>query len=571
MRKTMIILSLLLTFLICAGHGETASQGSMTINLTQAQTATGGDSSENPPVLSIAPREIDLGIIQPGETAFGEFTFRNMSKGKLDWSTVGPEGWDEAEMPALRSAVEHDVDYMRLEVSVAGHAESFYFDRSRASSFKTIIKLEAANKSILRLKELKPGAYRLAMRIASTGGSRTIFVAFRIVAAQENPAINLNPQRLDMGTMPAGNTTSRRIELINEGKEMLTWSIVRPKGGRAGGSSIFKKERYVSFYNDENKQKNSYIVPNHLKNTLELLGKWSAADGYPQSKGSVSTMKYSFYGTGIKLYLKTHSEEGNLLFYIDDQPLNLHDWLARDQGVHELDLAENLTTGLHVLTVICREGRMELEGVKIQGVDVMKGPAGWMSVFPISGTTTSETDYINVRINTDSMAPGLYADEINFKSNGGDTIAEVYVEIASDASPKIIDVFLYIKDLDFVFTSHPQAEAQRFLQNGYTKEGIAFRLFAPETPGTTGFYRWFNPDLGDHYYSSDRTGGGQKLDGYVFEGTIGNIATSRMTNTRELYRWFNPSSGRHYYSTDPKGGTRLRKGYRFDGIAGYVR
>ena len=265
---------------------------------------------------------------------------------------------------------------------------------------------------------IRPGmdmAHRLALRIASTGGQRTIFVAFRIVAVQEAPAINLNPQRLDMGGLAPGTAVSRRIEMTNSGKEMLTWSIVKPKTGKSASSAAFKKERYISFYGNVDKLKGSYTLPEHLKNKMELLGKWTAPDGYPQTRGAVGTLKYAFYGTGIKLYLKTHSEEGNLLFYINDQLLNLHDWLAHDQGVHELVLAEHLPLGQHVLTVVCRDGRVELEGAKTLGMDVMRGPAGWMTVFPISGTTTSETAYINVRINTDGMAPGYYADEINFR------------------------------------------------------------------------------------------------------------------------------------------------------------
>ncbi|HQL00950.1 MAG TPA: hypothetical protein PK090_09255 [Smithellaceae bacterium] len=571
MRKTMLILLFFITLSVCIWPDEAKTQGPSSPGVLQAQPSEAVNAQDMPPVLSIAPREIDLGVIQPGEIAFGEYTFRNLSKGKLEWSTAGPEGWDELQKNVLKGAMDVDVDYMRLEVAVSGAAESFYFDRSRPTAYQTIFTLESGGKSLIRRKDLKPGAHRLALRIASTGGQRTIFVAFRIVAVQEAPAINLNPQRLDMGGLAPGTAVSRRIEMTNSGKEMLTWSIVKPKTGKSASSAAFKKERYISFYGNVDKLKGSYTLPEHLKNKMELLGKWTAPDGYPQTRGAVGTLKYAFYGTGIKLYLKTHSEEGNLLFYINDQLLNLHDWLAHDQGVHELVLAEHLPLGQHVLTVVCRDGRVELEGAKTLGMDVMRGPAGWMTVFPISGTTTSETDYINVRINTDGMAPGYYADEINFRSNGGEKTAEVYVEVYTDASPKIIDVFLYSKEMDFVLTSNPQAEAKRFLQNGYAKEGIAFRLFAPDTPGTTAFYRWFNPDLNDHYYSTDRAGGSKKLDGYVFEGAIGNIATSRMTNTRELYRWVHPSTGRHYYSTDPKGGAKLRRGYRFDGIAGYVR
>ncbi len=93
----------------------------------------------------------------------------------------------------------------------------------------------------------------------------------------------------------------------------------------------------------------------------------------------------------------------------------------------------------------------------------------------------------------------------------------------------------------------------------------------PETPGTTAFYRWYNPQKNDHFYHYDYAGGGKNLQGYIFEGTLGNIATSKLTNTRELYRWYNPASGRYFYTTDPKAGNVRKNGYRFDGIAGYVK
>ncbi|MFO7568258.1 MAG: hypothetical protein R6W75_00560 [Smithellaceae bacterium] len=569
------ILVVFLTLMICAfpvmayAEPDYSPAGHMT--LSQAESTATEERAERRPVLSIAPREIDLGMLQPGETSFAEYTFRNLSPGALEWSISAPDGWEEEQRRGLKSMITNQVDYLRLELTVSSHAENFYFDQSRPTVLKTSLKLEAGGRTMVCHRELRPGAHRLALRVASPGGQRTIFVAFRIVAAQEKPALHLKPQRVDMGTLLPGKTASSKINLTNKGKEMLVWSVVKAKTKRAGVEPSFRRERYVSFFNDDRTKRNDYAVPAYLKNSLEISGKWSDIEGYPKSKGAVSSMKYHFYGTGIRLYVKTHSEEGNLAFYMDDQRLNLHDWFADVEEGSELLLAEGLALGNHTLTIVCREGALEIEGVKILDVDVLRGPQGWMSVFPISGTTTSETDYINVRIDTSGMAPGYYADEILFKSNGGDKTAEVFVEIMLEASSKIMDVYLYSNELDFVFTSNPQAESKRFIQNGYVKEGIAFRLFAPQTPGTTSFYRWFNPDLGDHFYSYDRAGGGKKLDGYVFEGSIGNIATSRMTNTRELYRWVNPSTGRHYYSTNAKGGASLRKGYRFDGIAGYVR
>ncbi len=569
------IFILFVALVICAcpiiGVAQTGDLKPQQADIARAGSAASSDPGGQRPVLSIAPREIDLGMIQPGETSFGEYTFRNLSSGTLEWSVSGPEGWEGAEGRALKSVITNQVDYLRLEITVSSHAQNFYFDQSRPTVLKTNLKLEAGNRTVVCHRELRPGSHRLALSVSSEGGHRTIFVAFRIVAAQEKPALHLNPQRMDMGLLAPGKKLSSRINLTNKGKEMLVWSVQRPKVKSAAQQTGFKKERYVSFLSDEPARKNDYVVAAHLKGTLETLGKWADQEGYPKSRGAVSSMKFQFYGTGIRLYMQTHSEEGALTFYINDQRLSFQDWYGVDEASQELLLAEGLAPGNHTLTIVCREGSLEVEGVKILGVDVQRAPAGWMSVFPISGTTTSETDYINVQIDTSGMTPGYYADEILFKSNGDDKIAEVFVEIISDASSKIIDVFLYSKDLDFVFTSNPTAESKRFVQNGYVKEGIAFRLFAPQTPGTTSFYRWFNPDIGDHFYSYERDGGGKKLDGYVFEGSIGNIATSRMTNTRELYRWVHPSTGRHYYSTNPKGGTTLRRGYRFDGIAGYVR
>ena len=234
-------------------------------------------------------------------------------------------------------------------------------------------------------------------------------------------------------------------------------------------------------------------------------------------------------------------------------------------------LAEGFADGPHVLTIVNKEGNLKLEGVKISGKDVIRGPAGWMTVLPNSGTTTSQTNYLNVTLNTGQLSPGYYGDNIVFKTNGGDEIVEVYVEVLQDNVSKVIDIYRYSRGLDYLFTADPQMETKRLNQNDYVKEGIAFRLFAPETPGTRSFYRWYNPQKKDHFYHYDNKGGGKNLQGYIFEGAIGNIATSKMTNTRELYRWVNTSTGNHFYSTDPRGEKVVKNRYRFEGIAGYVK
>ncbi|MEE9912642.1 MAG: hypothetical protein K4571_13090 [Deltaproteobacteria bacterium] len=526
---------------------------------------------EQRPVLTVTPREIDMGSIRPGETALGEFSLKNIAPGSMEWSVSCPEDWQSVAGKISKAKASGEPVYLNMELTVADNTDNIVGEKSKSSTYRTSIKMGTDGKELICQRDLKAGTYRNAIRLTSTGGRRTIFVDFRIHALQEIPSISLNPQRLDLGEQLPGKIISKRIELTNKGREMLKWSVVPPDAKAAELTRELQKERYFSFHNETVAEQGHYAVPDHLNSSMELIGKWTERNGYPLSKGNASAIKYRFHGTGISLFLQSHTEDGNCSVYLDEVLINLPDVLYGQWEKKELLIAEGLPDGPHTASIIIKEGSLELEGIKVFGKNIIRGPKGWITVFPNSGTTMNEKDYINIKVDTSYLAPGCYGDQIIFKSNAGQEIAEIFIDVLSDSGHRVIDIFLYSKDLDFLFTADPLAESKRLIQNGYVKEGIAFRLFAPQTPGTTSFYRWYNPRIKDHFYHYDRTGGGKKLIDYVYEGMIGNIATSRMTNTRELYRWFNPSTGRHYFSTNPKGASGLRKGYRFDGIAGYVR
>lgn len=526
------------------------------------------------PVLSVTPREIDLGAIKPDEAAFGEFSLRNVAfgaSGDMEWSASCPEGWNGSASKIIKGKVTNQPDYLHVEVAVKGNQENYFWEQQRISTYRTTIKMESKGKEISCHKDLKAGSYRNAIKLTSAGGQRTIFTDFRIHALQEVPSIDLNPQRLDLGVQLPGKIISRRIEVTNKGTETLKWSVVLPQVGTLEYSKELPKERYVSFYNEQLQDTGRYTVPDHLKDSVELIGKWIEKKGYPTSMGSASSIKFHFQGTGISFFLQSHTEEGNCSVYLDEELLNLPDALSGQWEKKELVIAEGLTDGPHHVSIVIKEGSLELEGVKIFGREIKRGPKGWVTVYPNSGTTRNEKDYVNVKIDTSYLSQGYYGEQIVFKTNVGKKTAEVYADVLSDSGHKVIDVYLYTKNMDHLFTADPQAESKRLIQNGYVKQGIAFRLFLPQTAGTTSFHRWYNPQNRDHFYHHDRSGGGKKLDGYVYEGIIGNIATSRLTNTRELYRWFNPSTKKHYYSTNPSDAVMTRKGYRFEGIAGYVR
>lgn len=522
------------------------------------------------PVLTVTPREIDLGSVKPGETVFGEFSLKNMAPQTMDWTASCPEGWEASGVRSLKGTVSGEPVYLHLELGVAESIE-VSGDKARKQSFRTNMRLESAGKEFVCQKDLKAGVHRLSFKLSSPGGQRTVYVGFRIHALQETPSIHLNPQRLDLGVQLPGKILSKRIELTNRGREMLSWAVTAPKLKPGERPDDLPRERYISFHYDQLPEPGKYMVPDHLKESMEVIGKWTEKNGYPMTKGGAGSLKLRFHGSGISVFLQSHTEEGNCAIYLNEIPVNVPDVLSGEWEKKELIIAEGLPDGPHVVSIVIKDGSLELEGVKVFGKEIMRGPRGWITVFPNSGTTSTETDYINIKVDTANLAPGYYSDQIYFKSNAGEEKVEIFVDVASDMSAKIIDVYLYSKDFDHLFTSDPQADSKRLIQNGYIKEGIAFRLFASQTPGTTSFYRWYHPVFRDHFYHHDRTGGGKKLDGYVYEGIIGNIATSRMANTRELYRWLNPSTKGHYYSTNPKAATGVRKGYRFDGIAGYVR
>jgi hypothetical protein len=272
------------------------------------------------------------------------------------------------------------------------------------------------------------------------------------------------------------------------------------------------------------------------------------------------------------VFLSMENDEEGVAFLVDDKHAIEPDCREGQKETKECLVAEGLPYGQHILSIINKGSHLVVEGVRVHSRDVKNGTPGLISIFPDSGDTTRETDYVNIMASTKQLSPGFYDENIIFNSNGGKAIIEVSLEISADNKmTRVVDVYRYAAGSDYLYTANPEAEANIIHTKAYKKQGIAYRLFSQGAPGTTPFHRWYSAERNDHFYSYDLHGEGRSLKGYVYEGVIGNIATSRLTNTRELYRWYNPSTGRHFYSTDPNGEAISKRGYRFDGIAGYVR
>ncbi|MBN1473078.1 MAG: hypothetical protein JW914_00540 [Syntrophaceae bacterium] len=526
------------------------------------------------PVLSISPREVNLGNIAPGDANSGLFTLKNMGSGSLEWSVRKPEGWRHRSGEEMFSIMPAKSDYLRVEVSSLPDEEQLADESSDDAALHLVeMKLEGEAQSVTFYKKLSEGMHKEAIRISSNGGDRTIFVAFSISAsAGSGSLINLNPKRIDMGSVLPGKTVSKRIMLTNKGKDRLEWSVAVEKPKRKEKAADFKKGRYISFHNDEVINKNVYSAPAHLKEIMELSGRWTETDGYPSGAEGDNIIRLNFSGTGIILYLATFPEGSGFHVYVDERPVSSRSWPSEfKEKKGELLIAEDLAEGSHVLTMVSKDSRLVFEGVKILGKNISRAPAGKTSIVPISGTILTQTNYLRVTFNSTGLAPGYYSDNIIFTGNGGEEVVELFAEVIPESAGRDIDIYRYSRGEDYLFTAFPSQDTAQFGRKNYTKDGIAFRLFASGTPGTTPFYRWYNAQKRDHFYHHDQAGGGKNIQGYTFEGSIGNIGTSKLTNTRELYRWYNASSGRYLYITDSRAAGLRSKGYSFDGIAGYVK
>jgi hypothetical protein len=524
----------------------------------------GDDRDPLRPALTITPGEIELGALGPGDEAKAVFHLKNAGSGKQSGTIAGPEGWTPTGNQNLPAIVGEEPEPFRIHLIYVKEV-----GQGKNRSCSLILRLEAAGQSVAFRREVPAGELREAIRFASADGSQAVFFRARLAELPSAPVLAVEPIRIDFGTVRAGELISKRIILKNRGREPLKWRV-----GVAGTRGMPATApppvgRYVSFRH-ETAVTGPYTLTGQIREDLELTGIWTEDGGYPSGQGEQNTLRYRFTGTGIRLYFWKSPDGGPFSVFIDEQFIDIIDGFAERRERVEVLIADALTDGPHLFGIVNGGGKVTLEGVHLFGKPIQRGPRGWITVFPDSGSTTRETDYINVTLNARQLLPGIYGEHLLFTSNGGEADVPIFLDVAVETQPRFIDVHRYLAGFDYLYTTNPQAEATRIQVKGYRHTGIAFRLFAPGTPGTTEFFRWFNPLKGDHFYSYDPKGG-KPLPGYIFEGSIGNIGTSRLTGTRELYRWFNPTTNGHFYTTEQGGEGITKKGYRFDGIAGFVR
>ncbi|HRU88140.1 MAG TPA: hypothetical protein P5172_04185 [Syntrophales bacterium] len=516
------------------------------------------------------PDTIDFGEIGAAKLKKGQAVMTFADAEKKDWSVTLPEGWICKSDHPLTGQISrrHPVKinlFMKTSLLTAGENEQHHH------LYNVQLHIEFDGQQAVYQRRLAAGPYQEKIFFNVAGEMKVITLSFHVREYPVEPIISIHPQRIDFGVLEPGQQAMGKIEITNTGRQPLSWKVEDRTFSLPPAEKAALAGQYHSFFRPETVGKGVYRPPGTAKGgIIELKGNWTEVEGYPEAHEK-ATLKYNFSGTGIIVYFWTSPMGRTMDIYLDNRHAGTVKTYSDQTAPAEYRLPESYPLGSHILTLVSQQGRVTIEGVKILGKENARGQGRWVKVFPAVGVTTREIDYLHIAVDTTNLKPGIHSHYFPVESNGGRGMIEVYAEVAIEAGVKILDVYRYRHGDDLLFTTNPQGEARMVSLRNYQKDGIAFRLFSPGTPGTTEFYRWYNSRGKSHFYSYEANGGGKLTGEYVLEGAIGNIATIRLPNTRPLHRWRHSSTGHYFFTTDSRSEGYNKKGYRYDGIAGYVR
>ena len=515
------------------------------------------------------PEAIDLGDVGAGIFKKGQAIMTFADAERKDWAIAAPEGWTCKAGQPLTGTIAHRHP-AKINIAMKSSLAPVSENGRHQHLYNVQLQLEFENMQVVYQRLIAAGPHREGIAFNIAGELKVIELSFHIREYPPEPVLAIRPQRLDFGLLEPGRQVEGKIEITNRGRQPLKWKIEPTRWPADGENGEAAAGQYHSFHRPEVTGTGAYRPDPTRSGAADFKGNWTENEGYPEAQDK-AVLKYNYSGTGIIVHFWKSPLARSMKVYLDNRPLGNLEAFGEQIAAAEYLLPETPAPGSHTLTLVNQQGRTVVEGVKILGREVVKDQGKWVRVFPDVGVTTREVDYLHIAVDTANLKPGAHGRCFRIDSNGGSAVVEIHAEVASEAGAKILDVYRYRNGDDFLFTTNPQGEAGMLSARNYRKDGIAFRLFSPGTPGTTEFYRWYNPRQQCHFYSYEAGGGGKLSRDFILEGTIGNIATSRLPNTRPLHRWRHVGTGQFFFTTDARSEGYNKKGFRYDGIAGYVR
>ena len=86
----------------------------------------------------------------------------------------------------------------------------------------------------------------------------------------------------------------------------------------------------------------------------------------------------------------------------------------------------------------------------------------------------------------------------------------------------------------------------------FTPEGVAFYAYTSSQLDTSPVYRFFNSQLGTHFYTiseAEKNSVLVKYPVFTYEGPVYYAATTTGDGRAPLYRFYNTRTGAHFYTT----------------------
>lgn len=522
------------------------------------------------PVLLVSPRELDMGGIGPSEEARLSYQFKNVGTGNIVWTAHVPEEWTP-QGDGEASGVAGQVPRF-LTVVINSEKPDYNNEMFASDVCRVVMTLTGGQQTAQYTKYLPTGKYREMIRVTSNGGARHLFVAFELKTVSSRPELAVFPHGIDFGTVDEGESGMKKIHIANVGKNVLKWSL-KPQGKRRYFNGVLlPKGRYLSLKNDHLADEEDYHAPDGIADDISLSGTWTTRDGYPEYASGAGQLKYTFYGKGFAVSLVHGGEDGQIRVSIDGTVAGSYNYSGKRNERSEFLVTNKLSDGIHVAILEINGAPIVIEGMTVYASNIITQQSNWLRVFPEKGTTTNEIDYCNVMINSQGLAPGVYAENILFSSNGGNERVYVSLEVAPGSVEPYINFYRFVRGENVILSHKESLESEETKE--YTRQGVAFRLFAEEVPGTTQLYQWRIPETGEIFLSPDMDEDKLKRSlgkDYVFDGAAGNIATVKLEGVRELFQWYDPETDSYFYSTDAKGEGMTDRGYQYDGMIGYVK
>ena len=155
--------------------------------------------------------------------------------------------------------------------------------------------LEASNRINIYRKNLPFGTYREALKFASNGGTRTVFIRFELASRDVEPKIDVDPARIDFGAVKPGEYASRRIKVTNKGQEILRWQV--SVKSNANGTSP-EAGRYSSFFNGDIKGSGVYAAAVSFERYYGYDGQMGREQWASRKLDAIQRHTISFLGIG---------------------------------------------------------------------------------------------------------------------------------------------------------------------------------------------------------------------------------------------------------------------------------